>query len=72
MIQEEHQPECERVTHPNSLHPCDCRHGVNCPKRRHYDDCAYLHSSDDDSPYDVDGVMYCGRCHRALEGSVPA
>lgn len=26
----------------------------------------YLHDEDDDSPYDVDGVRYCGRCHRAL------
>lgn len=24
----------------------------------------YLHDEDDDRPYDVDGVKYCGRCHR--------
>jgi hypothetical protein len=23
----------------------------------------YLHTEDDDRPYDVDGVLYCGRCH---------
>jgi hypothetical protein len=23
----------------------------------------YLHAEDDDGPYDVDGVLYCGRCH---------
>jgi hypothetical protein len=26
----------------------------------------YLHGEDDDGPYDVDGVLYCGRCHYAL------
>lgn len=26
----------------------------------------YLHESTDDSPYDVDGVRYCGRCHHAI------
>lgn len=42
-------------------------HGKTCEKRPH--DAAhggYLHSEDDDSPYDVDGVRYCGRCHRCL------
>lgn len=24
------------------------------------------HAPDDDTPYDVDGVSYCGRCHHAL------
>ena len=24
----------------------------------------YLHAEDDDSPYLIDGVKYCGRCHR--------
>lgn len=23
----------------------------------------YLHDENDDSPYDVDGMLYCGRCH---------
>lgn len=40
------------------------RHGVDCPKEPHLDQRAgYLHGPDDDGPYDVDGVMYCGRCH---------
>ncbi len=41
------------------------RHGANCPKVAHVCD-GYLHDADDDSPYDVDGVMYCGRCHVCL------
>lgn len=41
------------------------RHGINCEKRSHFRD-GYLHGADDDTPYDVDGVKYCGRCHVAL------
>ena len=26
----------------------------------------YLHGEDDDTPYDVDHVPYCGRCHRVI------
>ena len=26
----------------------------------------YLHDESDDLPYGVDGVSYCGRCHRAM------
>lgn len=26
----------------------------------------FLHAEDDDGPFDVDGVEYCGRCHVAL------
>jgi hypothetical protein len=37
-------------------------HGVDCPKVTHIGS-GYLHDADDDKPYDVDGVMYCGRCH---------
>ena len=40
-------------------------HGVNCPKAPHVGD-GYLHGEDDDTPYDVDGVPYCGRCHHGL------
>ena len=29
----------------------------------------YLHDADSDAPYDVDGAMYCGRCHMALSRS---
>lgn len=42
------------------------QHGVNCPKVEHDRRGGYLHSDDDDRPYDVDGVSYCGRCHRVL------
>ena len=40
-------------------------HGVNCEKAYHYGP-GYLHREDDDRPYDVDGALYCGRCHHAL------
>lgn len=43
------------------------KHGVNCEKVVHRDD-GYLHAGDDDSPFDVDGAPYCGRCHRAMGG----
>lgn len=39
-------------------------HGVDCPKVEHLDfRGGYLHGPNDDSPYYVDGVLYCGRCH---------
>jgi cytochrome c553 len=37
-------------------------HGKDCPKVKHYGN-VYLHAANDDSPYDVDGIIYCGRCH---------
>lgn len=40
-------------------------HGVTCEKVAHTRD-GHLHAEDDDTPYDVDGVSYCGRCHRSL------
>lgn len=43
----------------------DEEHGVNCGKVAHVGD-GHLHGEDDDSPYDVDGCLYCGRCHKAL------
>lgn len=42
-------------------------HGVNCPKAEHVNPyIGYLHDALDDRPYDVDGCMYCGRCHHFL------
>jgi len=42
-------------------------HGLDCPKVFHdARRSGYLHAPDDDQPYDVDGVAYCGRCHEAL------
>jgi hypothetical protein len=38
------------------------QHGVDCPKAPHHGE-GYLHAADDDRPYDVDHVLYCGRCH---------
>lgn len=42
-------------------------HGKNCPKVMHNPTGGYLHGANDDRPYDVDGVGYCGRCHVALD-----
>jgi len=44
-------------------------HGRDCPKAAHLGE-GYLHAADDDGPYDVDGVAYCGRCHGWLGASV--
>jgi hypothetical protein len=41
------------------------RHGVDCQKILHVKN-GYLHGDDDDTPYPVDGCLYCGRCHMAL------
>ena len=38
------------------------RHGTNCRKAPH-DQPGMLHEESDDRPYEVDGLMYCGRCH---------
>ena len=46
--------------------PRRIQHGVSCPKRPHRVGAAYMHGLDDDGPYDVDGVAYCGRCHECL------
>ena len=46
-------------------------HGKTCVKVDHYSQ-GYLHDEDDDGPYDVDGVTYCGRCHRWLPKSLGA
>ena len=38
-----------------------CRKAIHNPAEG-----GYLHGPDDDTPYTVDGVEFCGRCHRAL------
>lgn len=35
---------------------------LTCHKVPHFGN-GWLHDESDDSPYDVDGVLYCGRCH---------
>lgn len=40
-------------------------HGFNCEKKPHVRT-GYLHGEDDDTPYMVDGLKYCGRCHTSL------
>lgn len=46
-------------------------HGKNCPKVSHSGRQGLLHGADDDQPYDIDGVAYCGRCHHALPVAEP-
>lgn len=41
-------------------------HGKDCAKADHGERTGMLHAADDDTPFDVDGVLYCGRCHTAL------
>lgn len=42
----------------------DSRSSLKCPKAPHDNPSGgYLHGEDDDRPYDVDGMLYCGRCH---------
>ena len=41
-------------------------HGKTCRKAKHIG-AGYLHGEDHDGPYDVDGMLYCGRCHHYLE-----
>lgn len=36
---------------------------MKCEKVVHDEDGGYQHLADDDTPYSVDGVEYCGRCH---------
>ncbi len=43
-----------------------------CAKAYHDQRGGYLHAADDDRPYDVDGVSYCGRCHGPAHASHPA
>jgi hypothetical protein len=45
------------------------KHGIECKKVKHLGE-GYLHKASDDSPYDVDGIMYCGRCHSVLGATV--
>ena len=48
-------------------------HGRTCPKAPHDSGRhGYLHAPDDDHPYDVDGVAYCGRCHAFLATATSA
>lgn len=51
--------------------PTNPKHGVDCPKKSHRTQGGtiiqgMLHSEHDDTPYNVDGCSYCGRCHTAL------
>lgn len=43
--------------------PEEITHGIDCRKVDHLLTQGALHGADDDTPYDVDGQNYCGRCH---------
>lgn len=45
----------------------DFIHGKTCSKADYDGAGGYLHLESDDGRYDVDGVAYCGRCHRAID-----
>jgi len=47
--------------------PAQPVHGVNCLKVDHAVGISYGHAPDDDGTYDIDGVLYCGRCHAWIE-----
>lgn len=61
---EESLPAGDRIT-PEQEPPRRI-HGQDCPKAQHLGE-GYLHDADDDRPYDIDGLTYCGRCHGWLE-----
>ncbi len=44
-------------------------HHQDCEKVKHTGG-GYLHGDNDDGPYDVDGLEYCGRCHAFLKKTV--
>jgi len=41
-------------------------HGVSCNKAHHRGELEYNHGRDDNQPFEVAGVTYCGRCHAHL------
>lgn len=57
----EHDPYCPGQ--PPERRKTALQHGVMCPKAPHTKGDGYLHHGDDDGPYWVDNVTYCGRCH---------
>jgi hypothetical protein len=53
----------EASTRPNA-NTVPIVHGKTCPKAPHEPFVTgYLHAADDDTSFDVDGALYCGRCH---------
>jgi hypothetical protein len=58
------EPICKYCGVPEATHWI---HGKSCEKKPHDNPTGgYLHGEDDDTPYDVDGWEYCGRCHQVL------
>lgn len=53
-----------------NLLTCGTNHGVDCRKVLHCCEGGYsfgwMHHADDDFPYFLNNVKYCGRCHQAL------
>ncbi len=42
-------------------------HGTGRCEKKPHGAGGYLHLPEYDGPYDVDGVTYCGRCHRFID-----
>lgn len=42
------------------------QHGVYCEKVPHTEDDGFTHSEADDGPYEMNGTVFCGRCHVAI------
>lgn len=57
----------ELVEDCNAILRGEIVHGVNCQKVEHNDPAfTFEHLDDDDGPYPLCGVFYCGRCHHRL------
>jgi hypothetical protein len=58
MSESKRTPDCEATSN-------EVQHGITCQKVPHANE-GYMHADGDDTPYEVDGVRYCGRCHFAM------
>jgi hypothetical protein len=72
LAKSEHDGRCESEMTSHGYTPCRCAErgscaNRTCPKAAHSNQGGYLHGEDDDSPYNVDGVSYCGRCHMVID-----
>ncbi len=55
----------ELPARPLERHVRPVRHGIDCKKAVHLGE-GYLHHAEDNGPYDVDGLVYFGKCHEWL------
>jgi uncharacterized coiled-coil protein SlyX len=58
--------DADMIGYADAIDP-DLRDGGKCKKHPHAPGkTGYMHDADDDGQYDVDGVLYCGRCHHCV------